>query len=463
MSKRILFFLLLLFGSMLYLAPVPFDINIKAWHLFAIFITAIFSILLNILPIITASVLALFAAIITGTMAPDVAYKGFSEGFILLIVVAFLVSHAIYKSGLGKRLSLMVIRRFGSTTLGLGYSLVATDMLISPAFPSNTARSGVLYPIVYALAKSCGSSVGDGTQKRAGSYLMMTSMSGIAISSALWLTAMAANPIGANMAKSAGVEITFLSWFFAALVPTLAAFVVVPYLLYRIFPPELKDTPHAPQEAKEQLEKMGAFSKNEKITSAVFISMLLLWVVGGVYGIDKTAVAFGGLGVLLLSGVFSVDDFKSQGEVLNTFIWFSILFAMSSELAHLGFMDAVAMAMSPYFAQMEWIFAYVALVSLYVLFHYFFVSQSAHMLSLFAIFFSIGISSGVDGELMALMLLFATNFNAVLTPQGSSANAIYLSSEYITPREVYIYGGAVTLANLVIFLLIGTPWIVLIG
>jgi DASS family divalent anion:Na+ symporter len=85
------------------------------------------------------------------------------------------------------------------------------------------------------------------------------------------------------------------------------------------------------------------------------------------------------------------------------------------------------------------------------------------LLALFGIFLSIGVSAGVPGELMAMMLLFATNFNATITPQGSSCNAIYLSSGYISAREIYIYGGAVTLLNLIIFLVIGTPWILAVA
>ena len=126
-------------------------------------------------------------------------------------------------------------------------------------------------------------------------------------------------------------------------------------------------------------------------------------------------------------------------------------------------MDAIAHQASGYLTGMSWMSVYLILTIIYVVIHYFFVSQSAHMLALFGVFLTIAIGAGVPGELMAMMLLFATNFNAIITPQGSSANAIYLSSSYITAREIYIYGGAVTLLNLIIFLGIGTPWILLIS
>lgn len=291
---------------------------------------------------------------------------------------------------------------------------------------------------------------------------MMTSMAGLTISSGLWLTAMAVNPIGVGIAEKMGIHITFGTWLLFAVVPTLVAFTLIPWMLYKIYPPELQKTPDAPQKAVKALEHMGRISHNEWITGGVFLGMLILWSLSGIFPIDKTAVAFGGLGILMATRVFGIEDFKSQGEALSTLIWFAILFALSTQLAEQGFMSAVANHFTLYLDGLSWMSVYLLLVILYVAIHYLFVSQSAHLLALFGIFLSVGVSAGVPGELMAMMLLFATNFNATITPQGSSSNAIYLSSGYITAREIYIYGGAVTLLNLIIFLGIGTPWILLI-
>lgn len=454
--------LLIILTIFIWITPPPLGIDPNAWKLFAIFSATILSILLNLLPIIAASIIALAVSVLSGVVEPSKAYAGFSESFILLIVAAFLVSHAVHKSGLGKRLSLHMIKVFGKSTLGLGYSVMLTDLLIAPAFPSNTARSGVLYPLVYGLAHDCGSKVGDGTQKKVGSYLMMTSMAGLTVSSALWLTAMAVNPVGAKIAETMGIHITFSSWLIASIVPTLIAFMAIPWVLYRIYPPQITQTPDAPANAQAMLDVMGPISRNEWITAGVFCGMLILWSLSGFFSIDKAAVAFGGLGILIATRVFSVEDFHSQGEALSTLIWFAILFALSTQLAEMGFMSAVANHFTSYLSGMSWFSVYALLIVLYVAIHYFFVSQSAHLLALFGLFLNIGISAGVPGELMAMMLLFATNFNAIITPQGSSANAIYFSSGYITAREIYIYGGAVTLLNLLIYLVIGTPWILAI-
>ncbi len=462
-SKFFLSTSLLFVALLLWMMPTPEGLKPDAWYLFIIFFTTIMSIILTLLPIFTASILAVSFAILTNTMDAQAAYGGFNKSFILLIIAAFLVARGVVKSGLGKRIALHIIKKFGSSTLGLGYSMVATDMLIAPAFPSNTARSGVLYPIVESLAHDSGSKIGDNTQKKMGSYLMMNSMAGIAISSSLWLTAMASNPVGAGIAAQMGIEITFSSWFIAALIPALCAFIVIPWLLYKIFPPELKDTPRAPKIAQKELEIMGTMSRNEWITGGVFISMVTLWALSSSLSLDKTAIAFAGLGILMISKIFTMEDMKTQGDALSTLVWFAILYAMSSELNRLGFMNYIGEGIASEIVGMSWQLVYVILIILYVLIHYLFVSQTAHMLALFGVFLEVGINAGVPGELLALMLLFATNFNSVLTPQGSSANVLFAGSGYLSASDIYKNGGIVTLANTVIFLTIGTGWILLIS
>src|SRR5512139_2412473 len=88
----------------LWFLPVPDGLTPRAWHLFALFVAAILAVVIGALPILTSSVLALAAAVLTGTLAPARAYSGFANGTILLIVVAFLVARAVVKCGLGERL-----------------------------------------------------------------------------------------------------------------------------------------------------------------------------------------------------------------------------------------------------------------------------------------------------------------------------------------------------------------------
>ena len=443
----------------LWFAPVPAGLALPAWHLFALFAAAIFSVIVGALPILTAAVLATAAAVLTRTLAPADAYAGFANPTIVLIVIAFLVARAVVKCGLGQRLGYLAIRLFGRSTLGLSYSVFAVDALIAPAFPSNTARSGVLYPLVVSMAEAAGAKPDRADRLRLGRFLMFSGIASLSLSSALWLTAMGANPLGAEIAKTQGVAIGFGSWFLAASVPTLAGMVLLPLFLYKLIRPEVTGTPDAPAEARRSLEALGPLSRDEKIVAATFVGMVALWGASATLGIDSTAVAFLGLGALLTTSVLSLDDITKEGDVLATFIWFSALYTMSDQLNRLGFTEFLGHRLVARLEGLSPLPAGILLVVAYVALHFLFVSQTAHLLALFGVFLAVGVKLGVGAAPLAFHLLFATNYFSAITPQGSSANLLFAGSGYLSQGDLYRLGALTTAFNLVLYLALGTPWL----
>ena len=446
----------------LWLSPVPEGLVPEAWHLFALFAAAIVSVVIGALPILTSSVLALAAAVLSGTLAPAKAYAGFANATILLIVVAFLVARAVVKCGLGERLGHMVVSVFGRSTLGLGYSVFVVDGVIAPAFPSNTARSGVLYPLVLSLAEAAGARPGVEGRQRLGRFLMFSGMASLTLSSALWFTAMAGNPLGAEIARGHGLEIGFGSWFVASSIPTLVAMALLPLVLYKVIAPEVTATPEAPRAARRALAELGPLRAHEKVVAATFLGMVGLWASASTVGLDSTAVAFLGLGVLLATGVLTLGDIAKEGDVLATFIWFSVLFTLSGQLNELGFMGYLGERLAGALAGLSPALAGVVLVVVYVLLHYLFVSQTAHLLALFGVFLDVGVKLGVPVALLAFLLLFATNFFSAITPQGGSSNLLFAGSGYLSQGELYRLGGLTTAFNLTVYLVVGIPWLILV-
>ncbi len=450
-------------GVALWAAPVPDGLTPAAWHLFAIFAAAISSVILGAFPLLTSALVAGAVAILSGTLPPAKAFSGFSNGSVLLVVTAFLVAKSVVKCGLGRRIALRAVTVFGRSTLGLSYAVFATDALIAPAFPSNTARSGVLYPVVLSLAGSAGSSPDDPARRRTGGFLMFSGMASLAVSSALWFTATSANAIGASIAAQLGVRISFGSWLVASCVPALAAIASLPLFLYWVHPPEQRATPDAPAAARRELAAMGRPGRDETIVAIAFVLMVAGWVIGPRLRLDGTAVAFLGLGGLLATRVLTLDDLASEGGTLVTFLWLAILFAMSAQLNEVGFMGYVGERLADRLAGLSWPVTFVALAALYVLMHYLFVSQSAQVLALFGVFADVGIRSGVPGALMVFTLLFASSWFSTITPQGGTQNIIFVGSGFLTQRECYRLGALTTLYCLVVFLALGTPWLLLVA
>ncbi|HEU5233540.1 MAG TPA: DASS family sodium-coupled anion symporter [Terriglobales bacterium] len=445
------------------LSPVPAGLTAQAWHLFAVFVSAITSVLIGAFPLLTSTTLAVAAVVLTGTISPAKAFSGFANSSVLLVVVAFLVAQAVVKSGLGRRISLFMVSRFGRSSLGLAYSIVLTDSAIAPAFPSNTARGGVLFPIVLSVARGSGSFPEDPQSRRLGGYLMFCGMASLAISSALWMTATSANPIAIQVAKEYGFEVGFGKWLIAASIPALVAIAALPWFLARLFPPGVAETPEAPAAARKALTELGPLSRDEWITAVAFILMVAGWIFADRLHFNVTSIAFAGLGLLLMSDVLTASDIATQGDTLATFLWLAVLFALSGQLNELGFMGYAGQRLASHMSGLPWPIIYLALLLIYVAIHYMFVSQSSQVLALLGVFLDVGIRGGVPIALMAFSLFFASSYFSVITPQGGSQNVIFVGSGYLSQRELYRLGLLTTVFFLAVFLVVGTPWLLLVG
>ena len=292
---------------------------------------------------------------------------------------------------------------------------------------------------------------------------MFCGMASLSVSSALWLTATSANPIGVSLAAQSGVKIDFGKWLLASSVPALVTIFLLPYILTRLFPPGVTDTLDAPVIARKELHSMGPLTRDEWIVAVTFAVMVTGWVMADTLRLSLTAVAFAGLGALLATNVLTIEDINLQGGTLVTFLWLAVLFALSGQLNELGFMGYVGGKLTAMLGGVAWPVAYVVLMVLYVLMHYMFVSQAAQVLALFGVFLDVAVRTGVPVSLMAFGLLFASSYFSTITPQGGSQNIIFVGSNYLTQGELYRLGLLTTGFCLLVFLVLGTPWLLFVA
>jgi DASS family divalent anion:Na+ symporter len=245
-------------------------------------------------------------------------------------------------------------------------------------------------------------------------------------------------------------------------VPALTAIAAIPWVIARLFPPGVGETPEAPVAARRELSALGPLSRDERITAVAFALMVSGWIFADALQLNVTSIAFAGLGLLLMTNVLTLDDIAAQGDTLATFLWLAVLFALSGQLNELGFMGYAGQRLASHMGGLSWPVTYVTLIAIYVAIHYMFVSQSSQVLALLGVFLDVGIRGGVPAPLMAYALLFASSYFSVITPQGGSQNVIFVGSGYLTQGELYRLGLLMTLFFLAVFLVVGTAWILLI-
>ena len=178
--------------------PPPESVDPRGMHMAGIFAGTILGLILQPLPTASVALIGLATAMMTGTMsAKEEALQGFSNSTIWLIVAAFFIADGFLLTGFGRRIALMFVSLLGRSSLGLSYGMALTDLILAPATPSNTARAGgVIYPIIKSLATVNDSTPeSDESRHRLGSFLSLTTLQVNTITSAMFVTAMAGNPL----------------------------------------------------------------------------------------------------------------------------------------------------------------------------------------------------------------------------------------------------------------------------
>ena len=446
-------------GIGMWFVPAPPGVDPTGMHLLAIFIATILGIILKPLPMGAVAMVGIAATAFTGTLAIEEALSGFGNRVIWLIVLAFFISRGFIKTGLGARIAYLFMALLGRKSLGLGYGLVATDLVLAPAIPSNTARAGgVVYPILRSVAEAYGSRPEDGTAKRLGAFLTVVAFQGTVITSAMFLTAMAANPLAAELAGGLGIEVTWVGWAVAALVPGVLSLIVVPWLLYRLFPPEIRETPAARELALERLRELGPMAPREWIMLGCFLLLIGLWILAGPLGIHTTTTALLGLVVLLVTGVLTWGDVLKESGAWDTLVWFSALVMMASFLTELGLIPWFSEAMGSLFGGFGWVGAFLGLSLVYFYSHYFFASNTAHVSAMYAPFLGVAVVVGTPPLLAALVLAFFSNLFSSMTHYGTGPAPVFFGAGYVEVGDWWRLGLVVSLANLAIWLGVGSLW-----
>lgn len=460
-----------------FVIPIPEGVSPNAWHLLALFVGTIAAIIGKALPIGAVSILAIALVAITGVTNPGNpkaaladALSGFSNELIWLIGISIMISLSLNKTGLGARIGYFLISLFGKRTLGIAYALAFSETILAPVTPSNTARGGgIIHPIMRSIADSFGSKPERGSTEKIGRYLALVNYNTNPITSAMFITATAPNPLIVSLISegtNGSFNLTWGMWALAALVPGLIALIVMPLVIYFIYPPEIKKTPDAPNFAKAQLEQLGPLSVPEKITLGVFGLLLIMWagvpamLFGDAFLINPTTAAFIGLSILLITGVLEWDEILKNKGAWDTVVWFSALVMMASFLGKLGLVSWLAVSVGGGIDQLGvgWILGMLILVLVYVYSHYFFASTTAHITAMFAAFFAAGIVLGAPPMLLGLTLAFSSSLMMSLTHYGTGTAPIIFGSGYTTLGEWWKTGFVVSVVNLAIWFYIGGMW-----
>lgn len=459
-------------GLVIYFIPAPEGLTPEAWHLFAIFIAAIIGIIMKAMPMGSISIISITLVAALQLLAPGkasdsikMALSGFNNPTIWMITLAFFISRGFIKTGLGTRIAYWFIAKLGNSTLGIAYGLTFADLCFAPATPSNTARAGgIIMPIMKSISMSMGSLPEDhASHKKVGAYLTLNSYYSNLITSGMFITATASNSMCQKFARDLGVEISWGGWAIAALVPGLLSILIVPYILYKIYPPEIKDAKIYKAEAVKKLKELGKISHNEMFMIFTFFLLLTLWIFGTTINMDAAVAALIGLSFLLITDVLTWEDVKSEKGAWDTMVWFSALVMMAEGLSKLGFMGWFSEIVKGEVSGLPWFWAFPLIILVYYYSHYLFASATAHVAAMYTAFLAVSIAIGIPGKLAALMLGFCGSIFGVLTHYGHGPAPVLFGTGYVDLKDWWKYGFVFSIILIVIWMGSGALWWKILG
>lgn len=461
------------------LFPLPQGLAPHAWYYFAVFAGVLLGLILEPLPgaavgwigiclVTLLSPWTYFSPEETARAGFEPASEairwglsGFSNPTVWLIFSAFMFALGYERTGLGRRIALVLVRRMGGSTLTLGYAVTFADAILAPFTPSSTSRSaGTIYPILRNLPPLFDSLPNDPSARRAGSYLMWTGIAATCINSTLFLTAMAPNPLAVELVrKTTNVSISWVEWFLAMAPFGLSMILLLPLLGFVLYPPEVKRGERLREWARQELAGMGPLSRREILLAVLLVLALSTWIFGERF-VDATTVGLAVISAMVVLGVLTWNDVLGHGQAWNTFVWFASLVTLASGLANVGFLNWIAGRMSAPLAGLPPTTALVVLTMAFFLLHYMFASITAHATALLPIMLAVGSSvPGMNMRDLAFLLCGTLGIMGILTPYASGPSPAYYGSGYLPARDYWRLGAIFGAIFLALYVLIELPWI----
>jgi L-tartrate/succinate antiporter len=452
------------------LTPHPAGLSASGWRYLGLFSGVIVGLVLEPLPPAAVGLVGVTAAMVLGDVAPKPAdaikwgLGGFSDGTVWLIFGALTLSTGYDKTGLGRRIALVLVRRMGRSTLGLGYAVTLADLALAPFTASNTGRSaGVIYPIVRCIPPLYGSAPGP-TSRRIGAYLMWTAFAATSITSSMFLTALSPNLLAVGvMRKEAALDITWFQWALGFLPIGVLLIAILPLLAYLVYPPEVRSSPDVPAWAAIELGRLGRFSRREGVLGLLILTAFSLWVFGGEW-INATTAIFAVVSMMVVFRVLQWEEVVGNRSAWDTVIYFATLITLADGLHRVGVVSWAAKGVSGQLIGVSPMVALCGFVVFFFVVHYAFASLTAHTAVVFPALLAGGVSyPGMPVRVFALTLAYSIGLMGVITPYATGPAPVYFGSGFIPRKDFWILGFVFGLIFLSVLLGIGLPYLYIYG
>lgn len=311
LSKKDVFFIIiaLLIPVIVYFIPTPEGLTFAGQQMIGILLMAAILWITEPIPLPVTGLLIMIMQPILGIAAAGDVFSSFGNQAVFFLIGAFLITGAIEKHGLHKRIALRFLSKFETSPKMFTFGIISSCAFLSFIMPEHGVAA-LFLPIVVSILIAMKLVPRD---SNFGKISMLSIAYGCSIGSLGTLIGGARNPLAVGVLSDLNINISFFEWMIIAVPVVLICLPIVWLILQLIFPIEIKDITKAKKEIQKQVAFQGKISNNELKVLTILLITIVLWIFISplpFYGLATVALI--GAVMLFITGCIQWKDIENR-------------------------------------------------------------------------------------------------------------------------------------------------------
>nr|WP_269430679.1 SLC13 family permease [Salinicoccus sediminis] len=324
--------------------------------------------------------------------------------------------------------------------------------------PATAVRATLIMPIVSNIIEETGA----GKNSNFSRLLYIGSAFGGNISGVAVLTAAIGNILAVEILRLyADVSISYLQWFIYTAPMWILLVVVIMYIVWKCYPPEVESFENLHKEMKRKNRELGKFTMDEKKCLAILVFTIILWLTESLHGYHPTFAALCAVVLMAMPGTGFIEWRRLLDVNFGMILLLGATLSLGYSLIESGAIDLLETLLSPEgFIEVfsnPWL-AIPIVIILSQVYHLGVTNVSTAVITILPVLISVSEQAGLDPAVMSVASAVSLLLGFLLVVE-TMPNVVAHSTGRVTQKDFLWPGIWATLASIVIMTLVAyTYW-----
>ena len=396
------------------------------------------------IPSYLTSFIIIVAVVLIGIQPMRTSFAYLGEPVMILNIASFIMASALVVTGLAKRISLVLVLKWGNNLNGIFWAFIALNILFGAFISATSAKTALLLPMFMVISAMYGA-FGGTLRNNVGRNMVLQNLLANNVSASAFITGSAANLLAAQLMEKAGAKVFYGDWLMAMLPFCILQCAIAWYTGVKWILPISKDESAPKLEGgmdrlREELKKLGPVTSDEIRAALIFLTVLVMWATDNLHGIKAKVIAVAGAVAVLLPAFSGLKRFGVINWNQADIPWHMLMFSWGAYVLG-GMMEKttiIDLAVADFFkvwgitADTPKVVVFIVIALLFGLTTLVSESKTARTIIMFPILIATAKKFGWDIVGFCLPMAFLINQVYVFYFNSKPANISYLTNQYST-------------------------------